>query len=182
MKNPLRIIIAGALVVAGLSSALAQSTAAQPTADPRAQHPVLTADVFRLVRTEQEPITKLTYGIFAFRHHHATQIKMWGWDPPDGRRFSPANPQYEFRTETDWHELRMAYCGTGMEAYVIRPGVDYQLRIPLYVYYPIQGPYLGQFDSTGKELRISLPSRQGVFRSDPFYSPVVGDSIWKTER
>ena len=122
---------------------------------------------FRLIGVER-PEPKRAKGVFTFTNTTGKPLRVFGFDPQNDPGFQIRFTQYQFQTPKGWQDLKIGYCGTGGQDFILQPGRTYTIREWLDTYDGI--PSQPGSATIG---RISLPTVGGYpeIWSEPFTIP-----------
>ena len=129
----------------------------------------LSSHPFRLVAVER-PEPKRAKGVFTFTNTTGRPLRVSGFDSPDDGEFQIRFTSYQFQTPKGWQDLKIGYCGTGAQDFVLQPGRTYAVREWLDTY-----SWLSSQTGGATIGRISLPTLRGYpeIWSEPFTIPSV---------
>ncbi len=137
------------------------------TAFAAPKHETSSPNPFRLTGVEH-PEPKKPKGVFTFTNTTGKPLRVSGFDSPDDGEFQIRFTSYQFQTPTGWQDLKIGYCGTGAQDFVLQPGRTYTIREWLF-------PYVWLSDQIGTATigRICLPTLRGDPKiwSEPFTIP-----------
>lgn len=117
---------------------------------------------FRLVGVEP----KQAQGVFTFTNTTGKPLHVFGFDSPDDGEFQIRFTEYQFQTPKGWQDLKITYCGTGAQNFVLQPGRTYTIREGLSSY---TGDQAGGA-TVGRILLPTLRSHPKIW-SEPFNIP-----------
>lgn len=146
---PARLTLLGLVILGGC--------AIPPSARSRPQNPFRPIHVYRKASS-----------LFTFTNQTGHPIKVYGFDSPDDGVMQIRFTEYQFLTPKGWQNLKIGYCGTGAETFLLQPGRSYQIHEWLNAY------ATSPDETAGATIgRISLPTdpNQPKIWSAPFRIP-----------